>query len=65
MEQIQDRVILGLKAAPFGVGEPLLGKSKGSQIDEGLAGVIEAFEPVNYFEKTVLPGRDADGQFGS
>jgi hypothetical protein len=27
-EQVQDGMMLGLEAAPFGVGEPLLGETK-------------------------------------
>ncbi len=35
-------MMLGLKPAPLGIGEPLFGKIKCSQVNEGLTDVFEA-----------------------
>lgn len=42
-EQVDNRTVLGLEAAPLSITEPLFGKMKGSQVNKSLAGAIKAF----------------------
>lgn len=42
MEPVQEEAVLGLEAAPLGVGEARGGKCEGGHVVEGLADALEA-----------------------